>query len=112
MAAEYDPLRYLDLLEEYTSSETVRVRRNLSTVAFVVIIVHLFQAPLDKLEIRRRAPPQVTRTACRFGRIDPPGVLGLPVRGACLARQSDPTRASHLGPGLDWRCESSDAKVG
>src|SRR5262245_22333921 len=49
--AEYDPLRYLELLDDYTSRETARVRRNVGIVSAVVLATELFDAPLDRLSV-------------------------------------------------------------
>ena len=48
---QYDPIRYLDLLEDYTSRETIRVRRNLAILSFSIIVVHCFDVSLTKLSI-------------------------------------------------------------
>lgn len=49
--SEYDPLRYLELLEDYTSRETSRVRRNVSVLAFAIMLVQMLGVPLDRLSI-------------------------------------------------------------
>ena len=46
----YDPVRYLDLLlEEWTSRETLRIRRNLAVLAFAIIMVQFLGVPLGRL---------------------------------------------------------------
>jgi hypothetical protein len=48
---DYDSLRYLDLLEDYTSRETSRVRRNVGVLSIGVVLVQLLDVDLGALQI-------------------------------------------------------------
>ncbi|GEM_PF-2984517 len=47
----YDPLKYLPLLDDYTSRSADRLRRNASLVAFTVIVIDLFDVSLAGISI-------------------------------------------------------------
>lgn len=47
----YDQKQFLDLLQEYKSEDTKKARRNLTTVAFIVIAVWLLQIHITEVKV-------------------------------------------------------------
>lgn len=47
----HDPLKLLELLDDFQSAETLRARRRLSTFSFIVVLVILLEVPIERLSI-------------------------------------------------------------
>jgi hypothetical protein len=47
----YDPIKYLELLDDHITRETARVRRNVAVLSFGIVLVHLLKVPLDRLAL-------------------------------------------------------------